>query len=733
MGFVKSMPKTLSILLAGVCLFLLSWSAPNTASAVDYYVSTSGFDEGDGSSGDPWKTLHFAITEINDGDTLNVGSGTYNIVDNGEDDEELILSQSNVTILGASGGAPVLDGTNVSTPNWTIGIEITGSNVTLKNLYVTGFSNTGIKSYTGSENTVENCKVYGNDNAIRVFESNNCTIKACEIYNNASDGISIEDSTGGTITENTIRDNVGTNSDGIKIDGCDPEVSRNKLYDNRFNISVNAASPTIKNNLIYQVTSGSERVSYGISIGGGGTVSPQIHHNTIDGGLYNGIHINGSGNTPDIKYNIITNFGQYGIENWGSVGNPVIDYNDVWNNNNENYSGCAAGDHDISQDPKYGSYTLLGTSPCINAIPIEVPTIDPVTDDIDGTDRPYGSGYDMGCYEDTTLPAVTTTTASSISSTTASSGGNVTPGGSSSVTARGVCWNTSANPTTSDSKTTDGSGTGSYTSSIMGLSTSTTYHIRAYATNTAGTAYGSDKTFTTSGPLSAGTYYVDVQNGNDSNDGTQANPWKTLHHAISEINGGGSGTYVLIMEAGTYSTGNGEADTAITLSQSYVTIVGADDLSVGASNISTFIDGTGAATWTVGIQITDSAVSNVTIKHLTIRNFSDSSGSGIYISDGSENEVLHCKVHDNTRGIEISSSSDCNVKHCEIYNNTYGLYIYLSTGEIFHNIIYDNTSIGVFAANCSPEIKRNKIYDNNTGVQVESNNSNRPAFLPHRQ
>ena len=97
-----------------------------------------------------------------------------------------------------------------------------------------------------------------------------------------------------------------------------------------------------------------------------------------------------------------------------------------------------------------------------------------------------------------TAPTVSTTSISSITSTTASSGGNVTADGGTSVTARGVCWSTSANPTIANSKTTDGSGTGSFTSSITGLTASTTYNVRAYATNSAGTSYGSNVTFTTS-------------------------------------------------------------------------------------------------------------------------------------------------------------------------------------------------------------------------------------------
>ena len=83
------------------------------------------------------------------------------------------------------------------------------------------------------------------------------------------------------------------------------------------------------------------------------------------------------------------------------------------------------------------------------------------------------------------------------SSTTANSGGNITDGGA-SVTARGVVWNTSQNPTIAlSTKTIDGTGTGNFSSAISGLTPNTTYYLRAYATNSAGTAYGNEITFTT--------------------------------------------------------------------------------------------------------------------------------------------------------------------------------------------------------------------------------------------
>ena len=94
-------------------------------------------------------------------------------------------------------------------------------------------------------------------------------------------------------------------------------------------------------------------------------------------------------------------------------------------------------------------------------------------------------------------PTVTTDSASDITSISATSGGNVTSDGGASVTAKGVCWSTSPNPTTADSTTNDGTGTGVFTTTIPGLSVATTYHVRAYAINSVGTAYGSDEEFTT--------------------------------------------------------------------------------------------------------------------------------------------------------------------------------------------------------------------------------------------
>ena len=92
-----------------------------------------------------------------------------------------------------------------------------------------------------------------------------------------------------------------------------------------------------------------------------------------------------------------------------------------------------------------------------------------------------------------------TVTATSITPSTATSGGNITADGGSSITARGVVWATTANPTESlSTKTSDGTGTGAFTSNITGLTAGTLYYVRSYATNTAGTSYGTQMSFTTS-------------------------------------------------------------------------------------------------------------------------------------------------------------------------------------------------------------------------------------------
>lgn len=121
-----------------------------------------------------------------------------------------------------------------------------------------------------------------------------------------------------------------------------------------------------------------------------------------------------------------------------------------------------------------------------------------------GTGTSYGNQVIFTTI--TTFPIINTTAIIDITPETAISGGNITSDGGSPVTARGVCWSTSQNPTITDMKSTDGSGTGTFTSNVTGLLSSTTYYLRAYATNSVGTGYGNTESFTTIQPSTDSDY-----------------------------------------------------------------------------------------------------------------------------------------------------------------------------------------------------------------------------------
>jgi parallel beta-helix repeat protein len=348
---------SLTILACFVLLF------PTAAGAAVYYVDiqngTDNGSHGDSAGTGAWKTLHYAVGQLSSGDVLNVAAGTYSI-DNGESDSALTITQPFVTIQGAAGGTSIVKGNAIA--SWDTGIIIDASDVTIKGLSVKDFLSSdiegqGIKVVSGTGNIIEGCQL-----------SNNMVC-------------------------------------GIEAYNCSPVIRKNLIYDNDIGILVSGdnsetAAPTISNNLIYGTDE--DIMDYGIRLETGlfGTASPLIYHNTIDQPI-SGVYIEAFDGTaiPDIKYNIISRFDSYGIYNSDSYpGSPIIDYNNVWTSATApNYSNCTPLPHNISQNPRYASYELQSTSPCIDAIPSGVS--DPLDDDIDGNPRPQGDGYDMGAYE----------------------------------------------------------------------------------------------------------------------------------------------------------------------------------------------------------------------------------------------------------------------------------------------------------------------------------------------
>jgi uncharacterized protein (TIGR02145 family) len=248
--------------------------------------------------------------------------------------------------------------------------------------------------------------------------------------------------------------------------------------------------------------------------------------------------------------------------------------------------------------------------------------------------NPAGTGYgnEVSFKTLSVAPTLTTNAITLITAATATSGGNITADGGAAVTARGVCWSTSAGPTTASSKTTDGTGSGSFASSIAGLNSGTIYYVRAYATNSTGTGYGNEVTFTTlakvptltTSSVSAITTTTAASGGNITSDGgatvtARGVCWSTTQNPTTansrSSDGNGSGTYTSLIAGLSASTtyyvrayATNSAGTAYGDQLSFVTskvLTPATVTTANASNITT-------TTATVGGNVTGDGNATVT-------------------------------------------------------------------------------------------------------------------------
>lgn len=177
--------------------------------------------------------------------------------------------------------------------------------------------------------------------------------------------------------------------------------------------------------------------------------------------------------------------------------------------------------------------------------------------------------YLASCEKDPDSPSLTTASVSEITYLTATTGGNSTDDGGAEITSRGVCWSTSREPTTAESKTEDGSGAGIFTSNLTGLYPSTVYYVRAYAVNSAGTAYGNEVSFT-SGQLTD----IDGNTYNTVTIGDQV--WMKENLKVTKLNDGtdiplvtDSDTWFQTSNPGCSWYGNDEATYAATYGAMY--------------------------------------------------------------------------------------------------------------------------------------------------------------------
>jgi hypothetical protein len=191
------------------------------------------------------------------------------------------------------------------------------------------------------------------------------------------------------------------------------------------------------------------------------------------------------------------------------------------------------------------------------------------------------------------LPVLTTTSVTNVTQSTATSGGNVTYDGGATVTKRGVCWSTITSPTTAlTTKTTDAGSAGTFTSTMSNLAANTTYFVRAYATNSAGTAYGNEQTFITKAIdngfggimtqyISNGVVYAVHTFTYDANFYPPAN---LTHARILLVGSGGAGGGDTINNVGGGGGGGQVREMDIAISGSSMPV----KISVGASTITSF-------------------------------------------------------------------------------------------------------------------------------------------------
>ena len=244
----------------------------------------------------------------------------------------------------------------------------------------------------------------------------------------------------------------------------------------------------------------------------------KIQNNTMIGGATGHPHagvlfyLSGTVNGLDVSNNIIENSSVAWLKTGsnatkGTINSLVLKNNILYGNANSNLisdatSMIAAGtfveaDNQEGANPDFVSssdFHLTDVSPALNAgINLDL--------ELDYDSVAVAATPDIGAYEyvePAVAPTVTTTAVTNITTTTASSGGNVTSDGGGSMSARGIVWHTSSNPTISSylGMHINGQYEGSYTGDITSMTAGTTYHVRAFATNEVGTSYGSDIEFT---------------------------------------------------------------------------------------------------------------------------------------------------------------------------------------------------------------------------------------------
>jgi len=248
----------------------------------------------------------------------------------------------------------------------------------------------------------------------------------------------------------------------------------------------------------------------------------------------------------------------------------------------------------------------------------------------------YGDTISFKTLAAVVAPTVTTASVNTIMVKTALSGGTVTVWGGANVTSRGICWNTTGSPTTSDTKTVDGSGTGTFTSGMTGLTAGTKYYVRAYAINSAGTGYGDTLSFTTQIPARDSTVIV-AKDGSGN--------YTTVQAAFNAVPSNYTGKWTIFVKKGSYH----EKDTLAADKPNVVligehrdsTVIWNDDYGdkYGSGNPGT------SGTFTVTIEANDFVAKNITIQNTYAPQVGVSGTQAVALRvNGDRQEYINCRL-----------------------------------------------------------------------------------------
>ncbi len=244
----------------------------------------------------------------------------------------------------------------------------------------------------------------------------------------------------------------------------------------------------------------------------------------------------------------------------------------------------------------------------------------------------YGEELSFETLDSLAVPTVVTAEVTDILVKTATCGGNVTTWGGDTVRVRGVCWNTTGNPTIADNKTENGSGLGSFQSILYPLLENTTYYVRAYATNNTGTGYGEIDTFATQTPAPEVLKIVAADGSGD---------YLTVQAAFDDVPDYYTGSYIIYIKKGVYYE-----KLLLDRYKMNVILVGEDR----DSTILTYDDYAGKAggtsmSYSVAIDADDFVAMNITFRN-TVKNdgtFSDQQAVALRV-DGDRQAYYNCNL-----------------------------------------------------------------------------------------